>query len=298
MNNLEKDLSCRQQGTKSSILVKPEEFKALHYLKPAEEHFLSIKLDGLINEWSQPFVMNQIGVLYLKLGKTGSEEEDLIRVEIILDGATLFIGFSHKSDGRWPISIENTSDQDVVVWQVDCQCHYLVQKNSVRNYAWDKPSVQRKILIVHVNGREREIDVSDIGHISYVRYPMDMKGSSFRVISVQVVADGPVLIIRIAHWERRSSEIASSSLTFPSEVSSPSLASATTEVRRPSNTDSLASVNQYASDVGPISYMLCRSLKKRKWRLLDYLWKGLEFHLSIQGLRKFFIPLSNNWKCP
>lgn len=183
-----------------------KESLAMHYLQASEEHLLNIKLAGLVNEWSQPFAMNQLGVLYLKVGKTGSEEEDLIKIEVLLDGAGLFIILS-REEGRWPISIENNSDQDIVCWQHECNCHYLVQKHSVRPYAWDQPSRQSKLLIVHVNGKEKEVDVSEIGNFSYIRYPVDMKGSKHRILSVQVVAEGPVLVIRIAQLgDRRGSD--------------------------------------------------------------------------------------------
>lgn len=236
INNLGEDLMCRQHGTNSSIVVAPAGHKAMHYLKPMDQHLLGIKHTGLLNEWSHAFVMNQIGVLYLKLGMTGSEEEDLVRVEVLLDSATLFIAFSRQAEGRWPITIDNTMDVDVVVWQAECKCHYIVQKGSTRNYAWDKPSVQLKILILHINGREREVDVSDIGHTSYVRYPIDMKGTGYRVAGIQVVADGPSLIIRIAQRERSASE-------------SPAVTPAISEHgRRTSNTESVASLNRSSID--------------------------------------------------
>jgi hypothetical protein len=290
INNLDQDLQCRQHGTNSSIVVKPLEFKAIHYLKPMDEHLLGIKMTGLLNEWSQAFVMNQIGVLYLKLGMTGSEEEDLVRVEVLLDGAALFIAFSRNSDGRWPISIDNTCDQDIVVWQADCKCHYIVQKQAMRNYAWDKPSVQLKILIVHINGREREVDVSDIGHTSYVRYPVDMKATSFRVASIQVLADGPSLIIRIAHKERHESE--SPALVSPVILSAPMpstnalLSAPAVTTRRLSNTDSLASLNRSSMDDVSLCLMSSRALRRRRMHLLGYHWKGLEFLLLMKRWRR------------
>ena len=115
-NHMKDDLLFRQHGQTSTLAVKPEETLPMHYLRPTHEKHLNVKLSGLIDEWSNAFSINQIGAVYVKVGKKGSEEESLIKTEIMLEGATVFLTFS-KEEGRWPIRIDNLSDQDIVVWQ-------------------------------------------------------------------------------------------------------------------------------------------------------------------------------------
>lgn len=60
--------------------------------------------------------MNQIGTFYVKVGKMGSELEELMKVEAMLEAATVFLVFT-KAEGRWPFRIDNNADEEVVVWQ-------------------------------------------------------------------------------------------------------------------------------------------------------------------------------------
>ena len=79
-------------------------------------HKIRIRIDGPQSEWSKSFIVNQIGRIYLKCGRKGSTEEDLIRADIVLDGAT-FIVVLKKQESRWPFRIENESGEDIAIWQ-------------------------------------------------------------------------------------------------------------------------------------------------------------------------------------
>ena len=120
----------------------------------------------------------------------------------------------------------------------------MIQKGGNRQYAWDNLTIPVKILMIHVNGVEKEVDVSDIGHITHFKYPADMRSSAYKVMAIQVVADGPVLIVRVSSKKdlsrrmeitsrentenfRRSSEVVSrerdksssrNELLFPSDI--------------------------------------------------------------------------------
>ena len=76
--------------------------------------------------------------------------------------------------------------------------------------------MQQKILVVHVNGKEREIDVSEIGKTVYMKYPIDMKGTGFRAVAIQVIAEGPILIIQV---RQRENEAQSNLTSSPSSSS-------------------------------------------------------------------------------
>lgn len=46
----------------------------------------------------------------------GSIDQDLLRVETMLKGATIFI-FIAREEGRWPFRIDNLTQVDVAVYQ-------------------------------------------------------------------------------------------------------------------------------------------------------------------------------------
>ncbi|KAJ3227354.1 hypothetical protein HK099_002420 [Clydaea vesicula] len=199
INEMSEDLNFRQHGSNAVTTVQAKSSLPFHYLELFEDPvLLSVRRTGLLNEWSQPFIVNNIGKTFVKVGKVGgSEEEDLLNVEIVLEGAAIFLIVS-RNEGHWPFLIENSSEQDVVIWQSGSNNNYIVQKDSKKRYAWDNPSAQNKVLVVHVNGKEREIDLLDIGNITHVKYPVDMKGSQYKVLCIQIVAEGPVLVIRLS----------------------------------------------------------------------------------------------------
>ena len=117
-NNCTEELQIRQHETSYTSIVKPDDSFPLFNIKVDEynQDRLCIRLTGLLNDWSQPFMMNQIRRVSVKLGKVGSEEEDLMKVEILLEEATIFLVVSPEK-GKWPFRIENESDEDIVVWQ-------------------------------------------------------------------------------------------------------------------------------------------------------------------------------------
>lgn len=62
-----------------------------------------------------------------------------------------------------------------------------MQRHSIRNYAWDNPSSQEKILVIHINGREREIDVAEIGQVFQIKYPVN------NLFDVKMILISPIL---------------------------------------------------------------------------------------------------------
>ena len=117
---MSEDVHCRQQGVNQpTTAIKAGDVVPLAALLKAsneDQQQLCIRLTGLTNEWSSPFNIDQIGRVWVKLGRMGSSEEDLVRAEITLDGPTVFIQLT-REEGRWPFRIVNDSDTDVVVGQ-------------------------------------------------------------------------------------------------------------------------------------------------------------------------------------
>ncbi|TPX30777.1 hypothetical protein SmJEL517_g05746 [Synchytrium microbalum] len=208
-NNMSDDVHCRQQGVNQpTIAVKSGDVVPLANLLKATtegQQQLCIRLTGLTNEWSSPFNIDQIGRVWVKLGRMGSSEEDLVRAEIMLDGPTVFIQLT-REEGRWPFRIVNDSDVDVVIGQNaslfgyhlhNSKNRYRIPKGQSRPYAWDQPAASHKALILHVNGRERGIDVMEIGQLVPFKYPVDALGRTNAIMAIQVVLEGPCIVINL-----------------------------------------------------------------------------------------------------
>jgi hypothetical protein len=64
---------------------------------------------------SAPFNIDEVGRVHVKVEKS-DEVIDLIRTEILLEDATVFV-ILNKEEGKWPYRIENYSDVNVDFYQ-------------------------------------------------------------------------------------------------------------------------------------------------------------------------------------
>ena len=141
------------------------------------------------------FTLNEMGRSFIKCGRVGSTDEDLIRVDVSLQEATFFVSFQ-RQDGKWPYRIDNGSNEDIVVWQSTKDPKmYIVPKHSSMPYAWDNPSVEAKRLLVSVGGEETKIDLLKFGSHDDLRFPISSHATGF--MGFQVLAEGPVVVLRI-----------------------------------------------------------------------------------------------------
>jgi hypothetical protein len=146
---------------------------------------------------SKPFIVNEIGRIYVKCNKTGQASDELIRADIILEGATFFVTFQ-KQSSRWPYRIENATEENIAVWQKSNRPRtYLIRKNESIDYAWDDTSSQQKLLILNIGGEERTIDLLQIGTRDPMFANRFQKEPSY--FGIQVLADGPVMILRVTY---------------------------------------------------------------------------------------------------
>ncbi|KAJ3391183.1 hypothetical protein HDU84_006397 [Entophlyctis sp. JEL0112] len=135
-NTMNEDLHCRQDIKQTPILVKSKTSMPIHQFNVKDPRQLCLRMAGLTDEWyfdhfhnvlivfarSSPFSIDQVGRTFVKLSRLGSQDEDLIRAEVILEHATLFVILS-REEGRWPIRIDNKSDIAIQFFQmVDFQC--------------------------------------------------------------------------------------------------------------------------------------------------------------------------------
>lgn len=193
-NQTNVDLEVKRKGASGSFTIKSSICGALMYTIPGDDmHQLSFRVIGLMNEWSTSFKINQVGRVYLKLGMMGSTEEKLLKVEVTLKEATVYIVLQIEK-GPWPFRIDNTTDTDITIYQQHCKRQFQVLKNKSRQYAWDNPAAIGKSLMIQVNGKEREIDLLEIGHLQPLKYSDDKTGK-IAIMDIYTCAEGPSIIV-------------------------------------------------------------------------------------------------------
>lgn len=117
-SNMLEDIQCRLKDTNTALVLRANSKMYLTHFSENDEglHQMSIRISSRVGEWSKLFTVNEIGRSYIKCGRLGSTEEDLLRLDITEKGATFFV-FVSRQEGKWPFRIDNQSTEDFVVWQ-------------------------------------------------------------------------------------------------------------------------------------------------------------------------------------
>jgi vacuolar protein sorting-associated protein 13A/C len=114
-NKLNEDLLIREPGSYNVLAIKSGELSPLHFLRQVPEKQLCLCFPGVNNQWSSPFNIADVGTIHVKLAKA-NQRQRLIKAEIIMEGATLFVHFSFESR-HWPYSMRNESDTEFIFYQ-------------------------------------------------------------------------------------------------------------------------------------------------------------------------------------
>ncbi|CAG8771300.1 12622_t:CDS:2, partial [Acaulospora colombiana] len=121
-NDLNEDINFREPESKNINPVKAKNLAPLHFLRQGNVKQLMLcypvkvqRVNIILMTRSAPININELGRVHLKLEKS-DKELDLIRTEILLEDATVFVIFT-KEEGRWPYRIENYSDVDIAFYQ-------------------------------------------------------------------------------------------------------------------------------------------------------------------------------------
>jgi vacuolar protein sorting-associated protein 13A/C len=142
-----------------------------------------------------------MGSIYLKLSRIGSLTEDLLRIDISLEKATIFIAFS-KEDGKWPFRIENNSPVNVTYFQKGSKKQYEVVPGENHAYAWDFPSKENKSLVLEVNERQRTIEITQLGVLLPFKYSST---NSNGVMAIELLAEGPTMVLKLSSYDETKS---------------------------------------------------------------------------------------------
>ncbi|KAI9788366.1 MAG: hypothetical protein M1816_006969 [Peltula sp. TS41687] len=232
-SNLQEEISFREPASARVMTLTPGELTPLHFLQQGGVKQLCLCFPGLENRWSSPFNISDLGRVHVKLAKSGQRQE-LIRVEIMLEHATLFLHFSRETK-TWPFSIRNESNAEFMFYQAVSftfgehraladpgqnpnldedeagdgsawrPIRYRLPSRSVMPYAWDYPAAERKELVLVANGKERHVSMAEIGNLLPMKVPAIQTIRKPKIIDINVVADGPNQTLILSNYSQSTS---------------------------------------------------------------------------------------------
>ncbi|KAF2720194.1 vacuolar protein sorting-associated protein 13 [Polychaeton citri CBS 116435] len=216
-NRLSEDISIREPGSSDSFTIKPAELHPLRFLKQTTGQQLCLCFSGPDNAWTSPFNIANMGSTHIKIQK-GRERQKLIRVETLMENATIFLHLSLETK-NWPFSMRNESDQEFMFWQANPYIEededdsnsgwkpirYRLPPRSIMPYAWDYPASKSKNLILGANGKERHVKLAEIGNLIPMRLPVQRGSQQQKVIDLNVVAEGPSQTLVMSNYKQSKS---------------------------------------------------------------------------------------------
>jgi len=201
-NKVGEDLDIREPGSSEVVNVKTGSLHALRFGRQRSGQQLSLCFPGLNNQWSSPFYISNVGRVHVKLAKE-KQRQQLIKAEILMEGATIFINLTLTK--YWPFTIQNESDTEFFFYQANPNIdedeedrgsgwrpiRYRLPPRSIMPYAWDYPASKNKDLVLNVNGKERNVKLAEIGPQPPMKLPLVQGLDTQKSIDIDIVADGP-----------------------------------------------------------------------------------------------------------
>ncbi|KPI40863.1 Vacuolar protein sorting-associated protein 13 [Cyphellophora attinorum] len=217
-NKIGENLELREPGSSNIMKLKNNDLLPLYFLRQIQDKQLCLCFPGGNNQWSSPFNLANVGMTHVKLAKHGQRQK-LVRIEIILEGATLFVHFSIETN-HWPFSMRNESDTEFLFFQANPNVgedeeedrgsgwkpiRYKLPPRSIMPYAWDYPASKNKELVLTSGGRERYVKLAEIGNLIPIKLPPREAGDPMRIIEVNIVADGPTQTLVLSNYKPQRS---------------------------------------------------------------------------------------------
>ncbi|CAO3651068.1 unnamed protein product [Cunninghamella blakesleeana] len=187
-NHMNVSIRYREPESRDDQEVKPQSRTPLYRVRKSQDKQLCIKLPGIDNVWSAPFNIQDIGKVHVRLNSSDGSTVMLLRVDTIMEDATIYIVLSKEFDNEWPYLFVNRTNEDMSFYQESPTSSvsddyssntysrmikikkYLLPAHSSVPYSWDMPAVKDRRIILNVNGRERSINVQEIGSQLPIRH--------------------------------------------------------------------------------------------------------------------------------
>ncbi|KTW25717.1 hypothetical protein T552_03329 [Pneumocystis carinii B80] len=201
-SGLDEDINISEPKSSNIMTLYSLQKMPLYFMEKTSEKQLILRFPGTNNEWSSPFNIQNLGRVHIKLSKY-KKTQQLIRIEIMLEEATVFIHLLLEKN-NWPYSIRNESDITFTFYQPNPYSSlnndkktkslhkvktYLIPGKSVMPYSWDYPASKNKELVFSANGKERIIQLSEIGSLAPMKIPINKE--LYKTIDINVIANGP-----------------------------------------------------------------------------------------------------------
>lgn len=212
-NNLKESIMLVENGSTNQFELEAGAITPLYQLRRIEQKSIMIRFAHGGRTWSSPFGINDIGQLFIKVHKENYGQV-LLKVNIITENASIFVEIENANN-NWPFSIKNFTDTEFFVYQSDPNknangevvkqevdfkpIYYKIPPRSVMPYAYDYPSGVVKDLIIRSHGRERAVNLAEIGCLKPFRLP-PYDNESQVIVDLNVVADGPTLSLVITKY--------------------------------------------------------------------------------------------------
>jgi vacuolar protein sorting-associated protein 13A/C len=218
-NKLGEDINVREPGSSNVMLMKAGQLLPLHFLRQISDKQLCLCFPGVDNQWSSPFNISNMGSVHVKLSRAGAgQRQKLIRVEILIEQATIFLHLSHETK-NWPFSIRNESDTEFMFYQTNPNIdedesdnesgwkpiRYRLPRRSIMPYAWDYPAAKVRELVLNSNGKERHVKLAEIGNLIPLKIPGRSPSDQPKTIDLNVIADGPTLTLVLSNYKQSKS---------------------------------------------------------------------------------------------
>jgi vacuolar protein sorting-associated protein 13A/C len=217
-NRMSEEIDVREPGSSTVMKLKADELVPVHFVRQTAESQLCLCFPGVNNRWSSPFNIANVGMTHVKLAKQGQRQK-LIRVEIIMEDATIFLHISLETK-HWPFSIRNESDTEFLFFQSNPNLaedeeeeghgswkpvRYKLPPRSIMPYAWDYPAAKNKEFVLTSGGKERYVKLAEIGNLIPMKLPPAERGEPTKVIDLNIVADGPTQTLGISNYKASKS---------------------------------------------------------------------------------------------
>ena len=216
-NKIAEDMNIREPGSSNVMTLKHGDLSPLHFLRQAQQKQLCICFSGVNNQWSSPFNISNVGTVHVKLAKAGQRQK-LIRVEIIMEDATIFLHLSIETK-HWPFSMRNESDTEFMFYQTNPNIaededdkgsgwrpiRYRLPPRSIMPYAWDYPAARHKELVVLANGKDRHIKLAEIGNLIPMKIPASQGSHQQKIIDINIAAEGPTQTLVLSNYKASKS---------------------------------------------------------------------------------------------
>ena len=212
-NKISEAIQVREPGSSAISSLDTGGLLPLKYVRSTSEKQLCLCFPGVNNQWSSPFDISNVGTLHVKLAKQGQRQQ-LIKIEIILEDATLFLHLSIEKK-HWPFSMRNESSTEFLFYQTNPNVtedeedrtsgwrpiRYKLPARSIMPYAWDYPAAKNKEMVLVANGKERRVKLAEIGNQIPMRIPSNRESSQTKVIDINVVAEGPTQTLVLSDYK-------------------------------------------------------------------------------------------------